>query len=166
MLCTRRFEFDSGHRVLGHGGKCKYLHGHRYVADVTCHAEQLDKLGMVIDFSDIKKIVGDFIDTHWDHNIILNPADPLAQLWLDTKDATLEDPSEMEVLSYGIFGGKAPWLMPVLGMNPTAENLAAILSEIADGLLQSKKIRVTNVVLYETPNSFVPYANPYFHPKA
>ena len=48
--CARRLEFDSGHRVLRHESKCRHVHGHRYVLELTCAAAQLDDLGRVIDF--------------------------------------------------------------------------------------------------------------------
>ena len=54
---TRRLEFDAGHRVLGHEGKCKNLHGHRYSAEITVTAPDLDGLGRVIDFGVIKEKV-------------------------------------------------------------------------------------------------------------
>ena len=33
ITCTRRIEFDAAHRVMGHEGKCKHLHGHRYALE-------------------------------------------------------------------------------------------------------------------------------------
>ena len=51
---TKKLEFDYGHRVLGHEGKCRHLHGHRGVAEVTVYAPSLDNLGRVVDFGAIK----------------------------------------------------------------------------------------------------------------
>ena len=74
---TRKLEWDSGHRVLNHGGKCRHLHGHRYVAEITVEATQLNDLGMVVDFSLIKERVGKWIDENWDHNFLAHPEDPI-----------------------------------------------------------------------------------------
>ena len=50
----RRHEWDAMHRIPLHESKCKAFHGHRYAAEITCQAEQLDHLGRVVDFSVIK----------------------------------------------------------------------------------------------------------------
>ena len=51
ITCTRRIQFCAGHRVMGHEGKCRNLHGHNYVVFVTAQADELDSVGRVIDFS-------------------------------------------------------------------------------------------------------------------
>ena len=137
MLVTRRLEFDSGHRLVNHESKCAHLHGHRYVAEISCRAQKsLDDIGRVIDFSVIKGIVGGWINTHWDHNFLLNPADPLRNV----------DPA--------IWKGKEPYIMPPARANPTAENMAAVLLEVSTHLLRHYPIHVTKIKLYETPNCF------------
>ena len=40
ITCTRKIEFDYGHRVFKHGSKCKHIHGHRGVIEVTATLEQ------------------------------------------------------------------------------------------------------------------------------
>ena len=56
--CSRKIDFDAGHRVIGHKNKCKYLHGHRYTLEITAAALELDEIGMVADFGFLKKIRG------------------------------------------------------------------------------------------------------------
>src|SRR5690349_13980098 len=58
---TKVIEFAYGHRLLEHGGKCRYLHGHNGIAEVDIDSEQLDRLGMVIDFGDINEVVKKWI---------------------------------------------------------------------------------------------------------
>lgn len=140
---TRRLEWDYGHRVLGHEGKCKHLHGHRGVAEITVKAETLDSLGRVIDFSVIKKEVGGWIDANWDHSILLNPDDPLYQQC-----------KEMDV-----WGGKEPFLFEAglvfkANTNPTAENMATFLLYKSVELLAPYHIQVLHIRVYETPNSW------------
>ena len=135
---TRRIEFDSAHRVLGHGGKCAHLHGHRYAAEITARSTGLDNLSMVVDFGVIKNLLSEWIDKHWDHNIILNGDDPL-----------------LSVKSHTVFGDRAPYILP-RDANPTAEVLAKILFQQATILLPSS-IAVTRLRLYETPNCWADY---------
>lgn len=139
MITTiRRIEFDAAHRVYGHEGKCQHLHGHRYAAEVTVRAEHLDEVGRVIDFSVVKELVGGWVDRHWDHNILLNPDDPLAPILTARSD------------------NRDPFFMPE--GNPTAECMAVYLWTIAQSLLSSNGLRVTRVRIYETPNCFADYS--------
>ena len=59
---TKQFSFETGHALYGYDGKCKNVHGHSYRLDVTVIGVPITdntnvKFGMVIDFSDLKKIV-------------------------------------------------------------------------------------------------------------
>ena len=59
---TKQFSFETGHALYGYDGKCKNVHGHSYRLDVTVIGKPIEdnsnvKLGMVIDFGDLKKIV-------------------------------------------------------------------------------------------------------------
>lgn len=141
MEITRRLEFDAGHRVLGHGGKCRHLHGHRYRAEITVGPTRgLDELGMVIDFGLVKELVGAWIDTNWDHNMILHPEDPL-RYFLDDSERQEE---------------REPYVMPE-ECNPTAENLAIVLFHKSRELLTPQEMRVRRVRIYETPNCWADY---------
>lgn len=137
---TRKLEWDSGHRVLGHEGKCRNLHGHRYVAEVTVWSAGLDHVGRVIDFGLVKKIIGGWIDENWDHNMLLNSNDPLA----------LEDDEARLCLV-----GREPFLMPKES-NPTAEVMVEVLFKTAEILLPQYLV-VKKVRLYETPNCYAEY---------
>jgi len=146
---TRQFGFDAGHRVLRHESKCATLHGHRYTAEVTVEAPELDALGRVIDFSVLKTIVGQWIDDNWDHTLILHEDDPL-RLFLQSHGAAAGD-------AYSVFqeviGPRTPYIL--LGKrNPTAENLAEELATVASMLLVPHKLTVTHVRLWETPNCY------------
>lgn len=52
----KEFEFESAHHLPSHSGKCKSLHGHSYKLAVTIEGE-INKNGMVMDFSDLRTIV-------------------------------------------------------------------------------------------------------------
>ena len=69
---TKQFSFETGHALHGYDGKCKNIHGHSYRLDVTVIGkpvadESNPKCGMVIDFSDLKKIATDEIVDVFDH---------------------------------------------------------------------------------------------------
>jgi 6-pyruvoyltetrahydropterin/6-carboxytetrahydropterin synthase len=154
VTITRRFEFDAAHRVLGHGGKCQHLHGHRYAAEVQLRTEQLNELGMVIDFGLVKVIIGQWIDSELDHNTILNANDPIAEVMLANKLKIIPgDDSDPKYYKQGkAFSDKSPYLMKD---NPTAENLAVELLNMIQAELQESDfpgIQVVSVRLYETPN--------------
>lgn len=132
---TRRLEFDAGHRVMNHESKCANLHGHRYVAEITAYAPELDPIGRVIDFSVIKERIGSWIDEHWDHNMIVCADDAR------TIQCLLAAPRV-----------KQPFLMPC---NPTAENMAShLLYVVCPAELGDTGVTVTKVRLWETPNCF------------
>lgn len=152
ITITRRFEFDAGHRVLGHEGKCRNLHGHRYKADVTIRAPALDKLGRVLDFSVVKFIIGGWIDEFWDHNLILHPKDPIFQL-----DFGIQSPTA----AIQALVGRQPYIMP-RETNPTAENLAEVLYKTSmQGFKtygkETRKLKITKVRMWETPNCFADF---------
>ena len=70
MLVTKKFTFDSAHELKNHKGKCKSLHGHTYTLFVTISGRIDKKTGMVIDFSDIRKLVDEKVISILDHNYI------------------------------------------------------------------------------------------------
>jgi 6-pyruvoyltetrahydropterin/6-carboxytetrahydropterin synthase len=82
---TKQFSFESGHALHGYDGKCKNIHGHSYRLDVTVIGkpvadESNPKCGMVIDFSDLKKIAKDEIVDLFDHATVFNKNTPHLEL--------------------------------------------------------------------------------------
>ena len=67
--------FDSGHRLLDYDGKCAFPHGHTYRAEVFLEGASLDRLGLVSDFTELKRHIKDWIDDNWDHAFLLNSKD-------------------------------------------------------------------------------------------
>lgn len=47
-------EFAGAHILKGHGGKCESLHGHNWVVEAEISSGSLDKLGMIVDFKEVK----------------------------------------------------------------------------------------------------------------
>lgn len=66
-----------GHRVVGHESKCRHLHGHNYRIHFVCSASELDPLGRVIDFSEIRDRLCMWLEEYWDHRMMIWSEDPL-----------------------------------------------------------------------------------------
>jgi len=82
---TKQFNFEAGHALYGYDGKCKNLHGHSYRLSVTVIGTPITdtshvKLGMVIDFGDLKKIVKEEIVNRFDHATVFNKNTPHVEL--------------------------------------------------------------------------------------
>ena len=130
---TREIDFCYGHRLLNYDGKCKYLHGHNGRAIITIESDRLDKRGMVLDFSDIKRVVSSWIDNTLDHRMILNREDPVIDM--------LQEMGEP---------------LYVIDSNPTAENIARLIYEFT----VDHGFPVTSVQLWETPHCYATYRSP------
>ncbi len=74
---TKEFKFETAHALKGYDGLCKHIHGHSYELLVSIIGEPIKdenspKLGMVMDFGDLKKIVKEEVVDKMDHSLILN----------------------------------------------------------------------------------------------
>ena len=134
ITATKVLEFDAAHRLLNHESKCANLHGHRYRAEITVWANSLDEVGRVIDFGCVKELVGGWIDKNLDHACIVNFADSALIEFLQTNN------QRKYVMKFG---------------EPSAENMARDLLEVANALLAPKGVNVHKIRLYETPSCFV-----------
>lgn len=88
---TKQFSFETGHALYGYDGKCRNVHGHSYKLHVTVIGIPISdannvKYGMVIDFSDLKKIVKDEIVDVFDHATVFNKNTPHVELAKELKD--------------------------------------------------------------------------------
>lgn len=139
MRITRKLEFDAGHRISTHNSQCRHLHGHRYVIEITLSGniiadEGTPQQGMVMDFSEVKRIAQSVLVDQWDHAFLVYAQDIMVVEFLKT----LENHKTV-----------------VLGVQPTAENLATIAFEILDQAyhdIYGNDLRLEHVRLYETPN--------------
>ena len=88
---TKKFSFETGHALYGYDGKCKNVHGHSYKLFVTVFGSPITdqsnvKLGMVIDFTDLKKIVKEEVVDRCDHATVFNQTTPHVELAKELKD--------------------------------------------------------------------------------
>ena len=127
---TKVIHFCYGHRLLNYKGKCRDLHGHNGKVEIELSSTQLDRRGMVRDFTEIKHAIQGWIDTHLDHKMILCKHDPVLPL--------------LRRVGEPLF---------VIDENPTAENLAKLIYTEATRL----GFAVSTVRLWETDHSFAVY---------
>ena len=88
---TKQFTFETGHALYGYDGKCRNVHGHSYKLSVTVIGRPITdtdhvKLGMVIDFGDLKKIVKEEIVDEFDHATVFNKNTPHVELAKELSD--------------------------------------------------------------------------------
>ena len=128
---AREIEFCYGHRLLNYDGKCRHLHGHNGRAVIVLQAASLDARGMLVDFSEIKLRVQQWVDDNLDHNLLLCRDDPLLPV--------LQERGER------VF---------VMADNPTAENIARLIFDRAS----DAGLPVVEVTLWETANCHATYS--------
>lgn len=138
---TRIFEFDCAHRVMNERVKCFNLHGHRFRAEITFEYFSEKEIGYTIDFKEIKRVIGAFIDTYLDHACLLNPKD-------------------IELIDLCRKNGWRLWLMGFGSdedINPSAERIAQELYTLSSVFFSMAfhGIHARKVRLYETPNCYV-----------
>jgi 6-pyruvoyltetrahydropterin/6-carboxytetrahydropterin synthase len=109
---TKQFSFEAGHALYGYDGKCRNVHGHSYKLAVTVIGKPISdpsnvKFGMVIDFSDLKKIVKEDIVNVFDHATVFNKNTPHVELAKELEDrghnvllVNYQPTSEMMVIDF------------------------------------------------------------------
>jgi 6-pyruvoyltetrahydropterin/6-carboxytetrahydropterin synthase len=133
---TKIFTFDTAHALLNYDGPCKNIHGHTYRLSVTLKGIPNQetghvKNGMVIDFTDLKKIVQQEIIQDWDHALLLNETSSMKSAFHTGFEKVI-----------------------FLSFQPTCENL---LIEIKNRLclrLEQPEYHLHSIRLEETPTSY------------
>jgi 6-pyruvoyltetrahydropterin/6-carboxytetrahydropterin synthase len=92
--------FSSAHQLRGYKGKCENLHGHNYKIEIYARGEELNNIGLLIDFGELK-VAADEVVKYLDHRNInelppfdeeLNPsAENLAQYFLEYLNTRVAD---------------------------------------------------------------------------
>jgi 6-pyruvoyltetrahydropterin/6-carboxytetrahydropterin synthase len=97
---TIETDFAAAHRLVAYEGLCENLHGHNWKVDVTVKSPSLDKLGMVMDFKDLKSAMAEIMET-FDHKYLneiapfveINPTtENLSRVIAELLQAKLPDP--------------------------------------------------------------------------
>ncbi len=135
---TKQFSFETGHALYGYDGKCKNVHGHSYKLSVTVIGTPITdttnvKYGMVIDFSDLKKIVREEIVDLFDHATVFNQNTPHVEL-----------AEELKSRGHHVI---------LVNYQPTSENMVIDFAKKINDRLPSS-IQLHSLKLQETESSF------------
>lgn len=134
---TKEFSFEAAHALIGYDGPCRSIHGHSYRLSVTVTGEpvtgrQSPKRGMIMDFSELKRIVKREVIDMMDHALVL-PSD----LDLGVPEKLGETFSKVMIVDY----------------QPTSENL---LTDFAGRIRKAlpEGVYLHSMKLRETPTSY------------
>ena len=145
MEVVKIIQWDMGHRVMNHRSICKGLHGHRYKAEISIKGNLVDvdgasEEGMVIDFSDIKKLALSLVHSKLDHAFMV---------W--NKDE--------EMISF--FNSSDGHKAVIVPFTPTVENVAKyIFDTLSPKIVDNydNGVYLSSVKVWETPTSFAIYS--------
>ena len=134
---TKEFSFEAAHMLKGYDGLCKNIHGHSYRLAVNVIGQTISdagspKLGMVMDFGDLKRIVYENIINIYDHALVVNESET------DEKKVHLK-------------GGTGKLIFTPF--QPTCENMVTDFARIIMEKLPAH-LRLYSIRLYETANSY------------
>ena len=134
---TKAFRFEMAHALKGYDGLCRNIHGHTYELMVTVLGKPISdetspKLGMVMDFGDLKKIVKEVIVNKYDHSLVLFNKMP------DSLISELKNNFDRIILK---------------DYNPTSELMLLDFAEIIQKHLP-ENITLKHLLLRETTTSF------------
>jgi 6-pyruvoyltetrahydropterin/6-carboxytetrahydropterin synthase len=88
------YTFAAGHALRGYKGKCENVHGHNYKLRVTVAGEDVNHIGLLMDFVDLRAAIKAMVEA-WDHRFLndlppfdkLNPsAENMARVFYDGID--------------------------------------------------------------------------------
>jgi len=133
MKLKTKFDFDAAHRLVGYEGKCLNLHGHRWVVELEIEGEKLDEVGILWDFTNVKKIKEKF-----DHKTIL-------------KDCKENGELVSAIINTMIGTRNYKNSVYLMEENPTAENLAKLILKICKNSSPNLKFKIK---VYESPKSY------------
>jgi len=133
---TKEFHFELAHALEGYDGACRNIHGHSYILFVTVIGSPISsvsnpKLGMIMDFGDLKGIVNSTIISRFDHALLLN-----------------QSSSMLKTLRAESFGK-----VESLPFQPTCENLLPYFAELISTRLP-EGVKLHHLKLNETATSF------------
>ena len=135
---TKQFTFETGHALYGYDGKCRNVHGHSYKLSVTVIGSPITdtshvKLGMVIDFGDLKKIVKEEVEDVFDHATVFNKNTPHMEL-----------AKELQARGHNVI---------LVDYQPTSENMVIDFADKIKARLP-KEISLFSLKLQETETSY------------
>ena len=134
---SKEFHFEMAHALWNYDGLCRHIHGHSYKLCISIIGKPItetrdSKLGMVLDFGDLKTLVKGPVVDHFDHALVLNK---------EAGNYLPKEPNEMYDKVH------------LVDFQPTCGNLVIHIAEIIQVLLPPG-IGLFSVKLYETATSY------------
>jgi len=134
---TKEFKFEMAHALKGYDGLCRNIHGHSYELLVTVIGVPVSdttstKLGMIMDFGDLKRIVRQSIVDEFDHALVLNR----------------ESVDDFSPLDAEIFGRTI-----LVDYQPTSENMLIDFASRLKNLMPAD-VKLHHLLLRETVTSY------------
>jgi 6-pyruvoyltetrahydropterin/6-carboxytetrahydropterin synthase len=133
---TKEFHFEMAHVLDGYDGPCRNVHGHSFKLEVTVIGtpntdSNNPRLGMVMDFGELKNIVTRKVVDLFDHVLLVNSSSELAQK------------------------GKSLLLENIVNVDyqPTCENLLLHISKLIASELPTN-VKLHHLKLHETASSY------------
>jgi 6-pyruvoyltetrahydropterin/6-carboxytetrahydropterin synthase len=135
---TKSFNFEMAHALQHYDGPCRHIHGHSYTLEVTLSGDPIidrtsPKLGMVVDFGDLKALVKEHIISKFDHALVLQKG----------YEKTFFPGNHGEVTQ-----------LIITPFQPTSENLVVHFVSIIEALLPADT-KLERLMLRETATSYV-----------
>ncbi len=137
---TKTIEWEMGHRIPNHIGKCKNPHGHHYKLELTLSGpigsnKGSSSEGMIIDFGDISKLLSAAIYDTLDHSFMI---------------------CEDDKIMSAFFKKQENFKAVIVPFIPTVENISQwcynqIFPRIPENVV------IENLRVYETPNSWADF---------
>lgn len=81
---SKRMEIAGAHSLkLDYESKCRNLHGHNWIVTVHCKSRKLNRAGMVVDFTHIKREIHDRLDHQCINDVVkVNPTAENIARWI------------------------------------------------------------------------------------
>lgn len=119
--------FSAAHNLRNYQGKCEALHGHNWKVEVIVSSDKLDKAGMVMDFSGLKKITAAVLED-LDHKYL----------------------NDLDYFSNGKEASDK-------GKNPSSEEIAQYIFDKLNQTVKDKGCCLEEIRVWETENSCAIY---------
>ena len=139
---TKTVEWEMGHRIPNHAGKCRNPHGHHYKLELTvsgplCGKREHQLEGMIVDFDRVRRSLQKQIFETLDHSFMVYNKDKIMSDFF-----CLNDQENFKIV-----------YVPFI---PTVENISRwCFDQLHDCFGDSVKIQ--NVRVYETPTSWADF---------
>ncbi len=130
MKIAKEFNWEMGHRLPFHEGKCRNLHGHSYKMRVELEGE-IEENGMVMDYYDVKTLIEPIVE-NLDHSVMAYE-----------KDSELID-------ALKTLGSK----VNIVPFQTTAENICLYFLNKIKEINKAKNITRARVWVFETENTY------------